>query len=65
LDEKEQVKDTEHIRRYKLACAIESAEDIELESKDIAYFREKLAKRYTPLVVGQAILLLEPDAKSE
>lgn len=57
----------EHVERFVLAAKIMEAEDVvELKSDEIVKIKKLISEiGYSSLVVGQAILIIEPPAKEE
>jgi hypothetical protein len=61
---KEEVGGNEKLDRYLLAMRIRQGGRVELSSEEISKIKELVGAAYSPLVSGQAWLLLDPSLKA-
>lgn len=62
---KEEINGEEKFKRFKLAHRLDAGESIDLNSSDISLLKDLITKVYSPLIVGQAYLMLENKTLNE
>jgi len=61
VDKEENIDGMEKVRRYNLALEIYQGKKDSLEAEDIVLLKKLIGKLYTPIIVGQALPLLEGE----
>ncbi len=63
----EEVSGTEHLRRFQLAQQVHGAEKtMDMSAEQMSLLKKLITRRYTtPLIVGQALDMLDPPAEKE
>lgn len=62
-DDERNLSGEDKVKRFKLAQRIHGATgEIEIQSEEISLLKSLIAKAYTPLIVGQAYVMLESES---
>ena len=61
MNENERIDGEEKLARYKLAQTIHDKDEIDLAVEQIARIKQAIAANYSPLAVGRAFEILDPE----